>query len=73
MLCCVIAPVPRRGTNLFRRACRPLPQYILENYAPLHPDLRKLTDAHFDPEFLAGFRAGRPVLTEVHPYVFVLK
>jgi hypothetical protein len=48
-------------------------QFIVDNYVPLHPELRKLSEAHFDAEFLRGFKAGRPVLTEVHPYVFTLK
>ena len=48
-------------------------QFILENYVPLHADLRKLNESHFDAEFLKGFKAGRPVLTEVHPYIFMLK
>ncbi len=49
---------------------RPRAQFIMDTYVPLHPDLRVMSDSHFDPEFLSGFRSGRPVLTEVHPFVY---
>ena len=55
------------------RVCCRLLQFIADHYVPVHPDLRRLRPEHFDTEFLASFRAGRPSLTEIHPYIFTVR
>ena len=34
-------------------------QFLESSYPPLHPDLRKLREEHFDPGFYAAFRGTR--------------
>lgn len=55
-----------------------LQRATLEDYPPLHPELRVLAPAHLDPDFAAALADGRPealcaVLDEVHPEIYAFR